>query len=124
MKLHLKYLLSIVLLLFIPGGSKAAQSSAFGNPGIIKATTQNEGNNNSPELLHIQNSDLRTVNHEEKIETVRIPLPSNNQVISHSNIFIRSICSYRNRMISLMALSKTYFSKISNISPLADILRI
>jgi hypothetical protein len=125
MKLRRKYLLLIALLLFADGGPKADQNFAFGSPVITQERLNNEGNINSAELLFIQNSDQRTVNHGEKIETVKIPLPSsNNQVTRHLNFLLFFFCGYRNRMISLMAFSRTYISKISNVSRLADILRI
>jgi hypothetical protein len=121
MKLRRKYLLLIALLLLAPAGVNADQNFAFG----ITAIKGVESENNSPELQYIQNSDQRTVKHGEKIETVKIPLPySNNQVIRHLNFSFFFFCSYRSRMISLLAFSRSYISKISNISPLADILRI
>jgi hypothetical protein len=125
MKLRRKYLSLIILLLFAPAGVKADRNFAFGIHAITQSESQNEVYINSPEQLYIQNSDQRTINHGEKIETVKIPLPSsNNQVIRHLNFLLFFFCSYRNRMISLLAFCRTYISKISNISPLADILRI
>jgi hypothetical protein len=125
MILSRKYLLLIALLLFADGGPKADQNLVFGSPAITEEISKNEECINSAELLFIQNSDQRTVNHGEKIETVKIPLPSsNNQVTRHLNFLLFFFCGYRNRMISLMAFSKTYILKISGISQLADILRI